>query len=103
MNMDLEEKIARAIYESRPRHPRAEWSTEPPAVRDGIRESARSVLSCLEENGMVVVPKIPTKAMQDAGYISNAVDGDGEGGCWLDGEAPIGIWQAMLAAAPKQG
>jgi hypothetical protein len=57
MNMDLEEKIARAIYESRPRHPRAEWSTEPPAVRDGIRESARAVLSCLEENGMVVVSK----------------------------------------------
>jgi hypothetical protein len=48
MNMDLEEKIARAIKDR---------CNRSPTGYPGDEALARSVLSCLEENGMVVVPR----------------------------------------------
>lgn len=42
------EKVAMAIYESRPRHPRAVWISEPPAVRDGIMHTARAAIAEIE-------------------------------------------------------
>jgi hypothetical protein len=53
---------------------------------------ARSVLSCIEENGMVVVPREPTKEMLAAGAVA---EGDGN----LEAQA-MSLWSAMLNASP---
>jgi hypothetical protein len=98
MNMDLEEMIARALRADR--YPDDPWETAGERDREDYRGHARSVLSCLEENGMVVVPREPTEEMVDAGKNELA------GFDWVDGEKPIpakAIWRDMLAAAPKQG
>jgi hypothetical protein len=50
--MDLVEKIARALA----RHSIEPWDDLSPENRDGYEDDARSVLSCIEEEGMVVVP-----------------------------------------------
>jgi hypothetical protein len=64
MNMDLEEKIARAINRSQSdddEDAAEQWRW--PHIRHNRTLDARSVLSCLEENGMVVVPR---DAVEDA-------------------------------------
>jgi hypothetical protein len=59
MNMDLEEKIKAAIAEQLV----PEINTQSNRGKQIVHFAARSVLSCLEENGMVVVPR---DAVEDA-------------------------------------
>jgi hypothetical protein len=39
------ERVAKAIYDRMPRHPKAQWSSEPQIVREGYRCSARAALA----------------------------------------------------------
>jgi hypothetical protein len=86
MNMDLEEKCTDAMFKSEP------WSSF--WSRDEARTLARSVLSCLEENGMVVVPKEPhadvLAAMSRSWNIENRHD-------------MAHAYRAAIAASPKKG
>jgi hypothetical protein len=102
MNMDLEEKIKAAIAEQLV----PEINTQSNRGKQIVHFAARSVLSCLEENGMVVVPREPTEEMIRAGYDALVAEWPEN---WSDDgstpekyEATI-VYPAMLAAAPKQG
>jgi hypothetical protein len=98
MNMDLEEMIGRAADRASDVGLLPDESYEDFDSRRAVA-IGKAVLSCLEENGMVVVPREPTEEMVDAGKNELA------GFDWVDGEKPIpakAIWRDMLAAAPKQ-
>lgn len=61
-----------------------------------FKELAKAALTAIEEAGLVVVPKEPTKAMQDEGF-------DVCGSCYA---SPILIglaYRAMIAQAEKEG
>ena len=49
------ERVARAIYSAHPRHPRAQWQTEPEDVRVGYCLQARAALAAIEAEGCRVV------------------------------------------------
>jgi hypothetical protein len=52
-------------------------------------EQAVAVLQALDRAGWVVVPRVPTKAMLDAGWYS------------AHDEDPAGTWRYMIEAAPN--
>jgi hypothetical protein len=87
--MDLVEKIAMALRADR--YPDDPWETAGERDREDYRGHARAVLSCIEEEGMVVVPREPTPAMIDAREVPGV----------LEGSDIRLVWLAMLAAAPK--
>jgi hypothetical protein len=91
MNMDLEEKIARAICLSPSKNPER---LECCGACSGMIAAARSVLSCLEENGMVVVP-------HDRHRWNIEVDGDDLLVCRGDHEKHDRC--SFQRYAPKQG
>jgi hypothetical protein len=72
MSDELVEKIARLL------------ATE--LGHDRVDDLARSVLSCIEESGMVVVPREPTEAMTHAGWTHLYED-----------DTPEDIWASMVA------
>jgi hypothetical protein len=93
MNMDLEEMIARAQWKARCRYfgePETDWLPEAEYRLD----QARAVLSCLEENGMVVVP-------HDRHRWNIEVDGDDLLVCRGDHEKHDRC--SFQRYAPKQG
>ena len=45
------ERVARAIYSAHPRHPRAQWQTEPEDVRVGYCLQARAALAAMPRPG----------------------------------------------------
>jgi hypothetical protein len=98
--MDLEQKIAKAITSKLYLHFRADFiaaGMPPPPPPVPMQEAVaadivRSVLSCIEEEGMVVVPREPTEAMLMAGAYDE-YSGHTE-------MAAAITWRAMLAAKP---
>jgi hypothetical protein len=97
--MDLESKLTKIIREEIVRQYRDDERRKCPAGTPYYEEEvgpyliARSVLSCLEEEGMVVVPREPTEAMLAAGAVA---EGDGN----LEAQA-MSLWTAMLSASPS--
>ncbi|MCC2649862.1 MAG: hypothetical protein K0R61_47 [Microvirga sp.] len=66
MDEKMVEKIARAMFEGRTKN-RAKilWDDTHVHTRNTWREAAQLALSCLEENGMVVVPKGEISRLQE--------------------------------------
>jgi hypothetical protein len=102
MNMDLEEKIARAQWKARCRYfgePETDWLPEAEYRLD----QARAVLSCLEENGMGELAKLERLVRIADEALRQAPFECGEK--WRKEYTDYLTNKAMaeLAAAPKQG
>jgi hypothetical protein len=89
-DMDWVEKLAITLYGDIGPN---EWDEVDEDSKDMCRFNVRRLLSCLEEEGMVVVPREPTEEMLTAGAYDE-YSGHTE-------MAAAITWRAMLAAAPN--
>lgn len=69
---------------------------EPGEFSDHAKSAVRAVLAELDRQGLVIVPKHPTKGMQAACCVLSGDDGE-----WLPETHQNEFWMRMLAAAPK--
>lgn len=91
------EVLWRSIFKAGQTH--ETWLDLPVAYRERIKGHARAAiaahLAALEEEGMVVVPREPTRGMVFCGVAGLYETDDPE-------EEAETLWQAMIAAAPKE-
>jgi hypothetical protein len=84
--MDLVEKLEKAITDAR--------MAKGPSFN--AEDCVRSVLSCLEESGMVVVPREPSEQM-----LVTWENAEMEDGIHTDHDTCRFFWAAMLSGTPK--
>jgi hypothetical protein len=101
------ERVARAIWEHFFGVPEPDEPIGPLPIGDdvinphAIADRALAALDALMvEEGMVVVPREPTKAMRDAGTDAAPESGEDDSGCnyFYGSEVALDVYRAMIGA-----
>ncbi len=100
----LTELLAKAIHRSRQARGlsgEAPWEYEPSSIHALYRENARTCLTALSEAGWVVVPRVATEKMKDAGAFgptTMSYGGDTNTFDYISEDDAAHLWSAMVAA-----
>ena len=91
----IAEVIARGYYEHSAEPAQVDWTALPRQAQQSWIDYVAAVFDAAGAAGYVIVPREPSEAMLDAGYIQLP------GETFQRPKEPINAWRAMLDAAPK--